>query len=339
MRVTIKDIARECGVSVSTVSLALSNKPSRVAKATKNRVIKTAERLNYQPNRAAVSLVTNHSKLIGLVISDLRNAHVASFFMAIDLVVQRKGYALLCHILNDDSLEPSHIVDEFMAANVEGIILGQPYVQDSDSKYASLKDYLNKVNIPIVTRDIFGLERNGADVCTNYFKGGYMATKHLIEYGHSKIGCLCGDRRFKVTKERLEGYKYALEEARIKYDENMIFYGDYTMASGSASLPYFLKQKASAIFSFNDEMAFGIFKKARQEGVVIPRDLSLIGFDNIPYSDIVDVPLTTIHVPIDEIGKRVAQEIMYFIENDKDDKRRQIMYEPELILRESTIPI
>lgn len=337
MKVTIKDIANECGVSVSAVSMALSDKPSRISPETKNKVREIAQKYNYHPNAAAVSLAKKQSKLIGLIINDLRNTHIASLFMAIDKEVQKKGYSLICHVLLEDEVYNSswQLLGKLMAENISALIWAKPYVNREDEMDIFLSSISN-MDIPVATMDDFGFTCPGVNVCFDYYLGAHMATQHLLEYGHTRIGCLAGVRNFKVTQERLEGYKKALQEAGIPYDENLVYYGDYTMKSGYDSVPYLMGQKVTAVFAFNDEMAFGVYRGARQYGVKIPEELSVIGCDNVPFADVVEIPLTTVQVPAEEMGRRLGEEVVSILEGNTSPQRQQIVYKPKLFLRGST---
>lgn len=335
MKITIKDIAKECGVSIATVSLALSDKPNRVSQETKTRIIEVVKRLKYTPNRAAVSLVTNRSKLIGVIISDLRNTHISSQFMAIDEELQNHGYTILCHILNENGSDMQKMVNDLVSTGVEGIIFAQPVILTPKKDDVSPGTFLDTAGVPVMCNDDFGLTCPGSDICFNFSKGGYLATKYLIECGHTRIGCLSGPADFHVTKSRLDGYKKALQEAGIPFEEDLIYQGDYSMSSGCKALSYLLGQNATAIFSFNDDMAFGLYQSARNYGVNIPSDISIMGCDNVPFSDVLEVPLSTINVPTEEMGRVLAKELINIIENGGPGERRTIMYEPALILRGS----
>lgn len=338
LRITIKDIASHCGVSSATVSLVLSDKPNRISEVTRRKILQAAEEMNYQPNRAAVSLATKRSRIIGLIINDLRNSHIASLFMAIDQVVQKNGYSLACHILNQDDVQRQsrQLASEIFSLNVEAIIWGRPYNDLENRDGFLLGDYLDRVGVPIATMDDYGLSCPGIDVIFDYFQGGYLATKHLIEYGHRRIGCVSGPPHFKVSRQRLEGYRKALLEHGIPYNESLIYFGDYDMESGSRSLSYLLGQKATAIFSFNDQMAFGIYQAARQYNLNIPGDISLIGFDNVPFGNVMEVPLTTIHVPVDAMGRTIGERIVEIVDGQDVNERLHVEYEPTLLVRGST---
>ncbi len=337
MKSTIKDIARECGLSVSTVSMALSDKPNRISAQTRERVRLTAERLHYQPNLAAVSLVNRKSKMVGIVVNDIRNTHISSLFMAINKELEEKGYSMICHVLDNEDLSSNlKLIKLISSENVSALIWAKSLEVDKPEENFNLKYDMEQLGIPIITMDEFKLECAGVDVCFDYNMGGYLATKHLITCGHERIGCLTGDSNFKVTQERLSGYRRALKEFGIEYSQELVYSGNYTMEVGYKSLSYFLGQNVTAIFSFNDEMAFGLYQAARIYGVHIPEELSIIGFDNVPFADVMEVPLSTVNVPIVEMGTYIGREMIALLENTEERPRGKKIYKPDLLLRGST---
>lgn len=338
MRATIKDVARESGVSVSAVSMALSDKPSRISKETRQKVKEVAERLHYQPNRAALSLVNRESRMIGIVMNDVRNTHIAAEFMAINRELSGKGYSLLSHILEERTRDSSlKLIRQIAAENVAALIWAKPLEVDNQEDLMSLRKNVEGLGIPVITMDDYGLECPGVDVCFDYRQGGFMATEHLLELGHRRIGCLAGDKTFYVTQERIEGYRQALESYGVAYDEKLVCYGDYTMGSGYEAFSYLMGQRVSAIFSSNDEMAFGIYRAARNYGIRIPRDISLVGFDNVPFADIMETPLTTVRVPSVEMGSFIGRTAIELLSKTCDEERKKIMYKPDLLRRGSAI--
>ena len=336
MQVTIKDIARECGVSVATVSMALSSKKTRISEKTKAKVVEVAKKYNYQPNNAAVSLVNKKSKLIGIVFNDLRNTHISSLFMEINNVIEKKGYALVCHIIEDDEIIDCDLIKNVGAGNISALIWAKSLQKYTENEKQKLNDAIVRLGVPVITMERYGFTCRGTDVVFDYRQGGDMATKHLIEYGHKRIGCVAGKKNFQVTRERLEGYKMALQEAGIPYDEELVVYGDYTMNSGYQALSYIMGKKVTAIFSMNDEMAFGVYRAARMYGVKIPEDVSIVGFDNVPFADVMQVPLTTVHIPVEEMGKYIGERTMELIEGAEEQGRNEREYKPQLLLRGST---
>lgn len=338
MKVTIKDIARECGISTAAVSMALSQKPNRISVKTREKVYETAQRLGYQPNQAAVSLATRRSRKIGLIINDLTNPHISALFMAIGRVVQERGYLLLCHVLADDvENDAVETVGRMVSNDVAGIIWCKPI---EERERPQLKAFMDQLEIPVITMDESRFSCAGTDIIYDYMQAAYLATQHLLELGHERIGCVSGTKDFKVTIDRLNGYRKALDEAGIPFDEELIYSGNYTLKSGRNSLSYLLGKKVTAIFSMNDEMAFGIYQSARTYGVKIPEQLSVIGCDNVPYGDSLEVPLSTLEVPAEEMGAVMARQMLELIEGtdtrESSRERRQVYYRPMLLVKGST---
>lgn len=340
MKTTIKDIARECGVSVSAVSLALSDKPNRISNATRQKVMEAAARLNYQPNPAALSLVNRRSKTIGIVLSDMRNTHISSLFMAINKKIEGKGYSMVCHILDDQAdNSDGEILDLIASENVAGLVWAKPMQWGREAEQENLWNRIDRLEVPVITMDPCHVSCSGLDVCFDYENGAYLATRHLLEYGHRRIGVLAGKKNYRVTHERIEGYRRALEEYGISWEETLVYYGDYTMESGYEAMPYLMGQNVTAIFSFNDEMAFGLYRAARIYGIRIPKDLSIIGFDNVPFDDVMEIPLSTVRVPIVEMGEFIGEKMLEFLENPGNTARSRVVYRPDLLLRASTARI
>ncbi|MCE5342317.1 MAG: LacI family transcriptional regulator [Eubacteriales bacterium] len=335
MNATIKDIALECCVSTATVSLALAGKKGRVSAETTTRILETAARLQYTPNRAAVSLATHHTKLVGVLMSDLRNTHIAQLFMAIEEVLQSHGYTLICHVLDDKTADIGRISSELNGSGVEGILYAHPIFLDPDESFYRIREFLNNAGVPIICNEDVGLTCAGMDVIFDFYQAGYLATRHLIECGHQVIGCVSGPANYRVSEQRLRGYRDALEEGSIAYDPKLVYYGDYSTAGAEPALSYLLGQKTTAIFSFNDEMAFALYRSAHQYGLSIPQDISVIGCDNVPFCNVLEVPLSTVHVPAEEMGREMAESLITAIEESHNKSRTQHIYAPALILRGS----
>ncbi len=338
MRATIKDVARESGVSVSAVSMALSDKPSRISKETRQKVKEAAERLHYQPNRAALSLVNRESRMIGIVMNDIRNTHIAAEFMAINRELSGKGYSLLSHIMEEQTRDSSlKLIRQIASESVAVLIWAKPLEIDNEEDLMSLRKNVEGLGIPVITMDDYGFQCPGVDVCFDYRQGGFLATEHLLELGHRRIGCLAGDRTYQVTQERIEGYRQALEKFEIPYDEKLVYYGDYTMSSGYEAFSYLMGQRVSAIFASNDEMAFGLYRAARNYGIHIPADISLVGFDNVPFADVMEAPLTTVRVPSVEMGSFIGRTAIELLSQAREEERKRVLYKPDLLRRGSAI--
>lgn len=336
-RTTIKDVAKASGCSIATVSLALSDKPSRVSNATRKKIRKIAKELNYSPNQIAVSLKTKKSKMIGIVMADMRNPHVASVFMIIDKELRKNGYSLICCTTSTNDYLDIQRLNDLIACGIEGIIFSNPSIYCLGERWNDVENAIASSGLPIVGRDNpdFCRKGIGSSVSVNYEEGAYLAIKHLLELGHTKIGCITGPMDMTVTQYRLDGYKRALRDHAMDFDAKLIYEGDYEIESGYAALPYLLGQNVTAVFSFNDNMAFGLFRSARSFGIKIPHDLSVVGFDDVSFDEVLEIPLTSVNIHAQEIGTSMAGEIIRLLQN-RDTDYKNIIYEPHLMVRGST---
>ena len=335
MKVTIKDIARECGVSVATVSLALSGKSNRISQATRQKVIAVAEKYKYTPNNAAVSLVKQKSRMITMVSNDLTNPHISAIVMAVSRVLEKNNCGMISRFLESEPGGDRDLIYRMSSENMGAVIWAKSLEIMDEQQTQQLDREITGLGVPVMTMDQYRLSCPGIDVCFDYREGGYLAARHLLELGHRRIGCVAGTRSFQVTQDRLDGYRQALAEFSVEYDPELIYYGNYTMNSGYEAFPYLMGQKVTAIFSMNDEMAFGLYRAARNYGVKIPQDISVIGFDNVPFADVMEVPLTTIRVPVEKMGQMLGEKAVEFIDTGKTE-REKIVYRPQLMLRAST---
>jgi LacI family transcriptional regulator len=337
MRVTIKDIAKTCGVSVTAVSMALSDKPNRLSETTKQKIRENAQKMHYQPNMAAVSLVNRKSNMVGIVVNDLRNTHISSLYMSIIREIEKNGYSMICHVYEDSQTNVDRLLDQLDSENVSAIIWAKPFETDHIEENRLLSAAFEQMGIPVMTMDPYSFNCPGTDVLFDYEEGGLIATRYLLSNGHRKIGCLTGNMNYMVTEQRLSGYKKALMEYGVEFDEALVYHGDYTMESGYKALSYLMGQEVTAIFSFNDEMSFGIYRAARNYGIAIPEELSVVGFDDVPFADVMEIPLSTVKVPINEMGTYIGIELNRLMQekNCVGEKRKIKMYKPAFLSRRS----
>lgn len=339
MKATINDIARESGFSIATVSLALSDKPNRISARTREYVREVAERLNYIPSQAAVSLATNRSKLIGFIADDFRNSFIAANYMTVQQALQETGYFLLALTPVGNKYDTAGCIRSLLSCGIEGLIYTQSEQIGKERENEEIYKMLKASGIPVLSCDHNGFETLGAGVNCDYKKGGYIATKYFLELGYRDIACVTGTDSLRVTQDRIDGYKEALAEFDVPYCPDLLFHGDYTMESGEQALPYLLGKGIRAVFAFNDQIAFGLYRAARKYSIKIPQDLSIIGFDNIPYGDVLDTPLTSVGFDYKSIGKEVSKRIVSLIEDLENEHKANpeiYTYEPHLYVRAST---
>lgn len=334
MRTTIKDIASYTGLSVTTVSLVLNHKADKIPQRTKDRVIKAVEELNYRPNQLAVGLVKKRTETIGLIISDVSNVFFANLAKGVEDECRRKGWNLVLCNTNDKHERDLSYIRVLADKGVDGILFCMSL--DSNKKKARESIHLlEKLNIPFVMIDRFLEEANCISVVVDHKQGGYMAAKRLLELGHKRIGCVTGPLNLEDSKDRLVGYQKALKEYHIEYDKGLIFEGHYDRESGEKAVDYFSDKKLTAVFAFNDMSAYGVYKALRRSKTKIPEEMSLIGYDNIFFSEMLDVPLTTINQPTYEMGVEAVHQLITEIDSGVNTKKC-ITFQPALIEREST---
>lgn len=314
MRVTIKDVARQAGVSTSTVSLVLNNKPVSISQQTRSAVLAAARELDYRPNQLAVSLVTQKSKTLGLIIADNSNLFFAQLSKHIETAANAAGYTLIYGNSNDSVRADLHYLHIFGDRGVDGIIIS-PSAFGTPDEYWSCLSFIYSLKLPVVFVDRSMEESNLPSVLPDNFTGGYIATRHLLDQGHRVIGCCTGPSNLNSSVQRLNGYRKALDEYDVPFNPALIYQGDFTTESGQKALPYLLGQNVTAVFAFNDMMAFGIYKEMHSYNLSIPGDLSIVGFDDIFFAELIQPPLTTVAQPIAEIASAVVEKLVNQIEN------------------------
>lgn len=335
MKATIKSIAKACNMSITSVSLVLNGKPNRISEASRALIQETAEKMNYRPNQLAVGLVKGRTRTIGLILSDISNIFLSEIAKTIEQEVKKFDYTVIFGSTGDSGSRALAYIREFVSKNVDGILYLHPSCTTQEEERA-LCETIAKAEIPFVMLDNDLAEMEGVQRCVlDNEKGGYMATEHLLKLGHTRIGSLLGPTGQCSVRNRLAGYKRALQDWNIPYDEGLIYKGDFTLESGLQAMPYFLDKGVTAIFSYNDMMAYGLYLYARQQGIRIGKDVSVIGFDDIFVDDLLEVPLTTIRQPRTVIAKKAVRMLLAMIE-DEAGALAPVVYQPELVLRQST---
>lgn len=330
---TMKEIAKKANVSVSTVSLVLNNKQSRISKIKKEEIKQIAKEMNYTPNIAAVSLSKNISFNVGLIVPDITNPFFATLTKLIDQKLRIRGYSTLLVDSNNSFEIEKSTINNMVARGVDGIIL-VPSNEFFSISIQKQKNLVKNCKKPLILLNAY------TDLPVSYVNfdnvtGAYLATQELINYGHQNIAFIKGKKNFVNAKERLQGYKSALKDNQIKINSNIIFEGDYTLQAGYKLAPSIIKIKnITGIVSSNDLMLFGIIKWAKSHHLDIFNRLSMVGFDNDPYSEIIEVPLTTIDQnPLGMVNNTIKLLMTMII--DKKSFISHSIIKPQLIKRQS----
>ena len=327
---TIKDIARKAGVAPSVVSRALNNKYG-VKDSTKNLILKLAEEMNYFPNTAARSLVTRKTETIGIMMADISEPYYSQLIKGMEYVANQRGYTLLFSN-SYESVEHSRVLQKMInAQRVDGVIIVGSNIQEKNFSLDLLEH-----KIPFVL-----VERNFSDprvncIWVDNIAGAYQATKYLVEKGHHKIAHITGNLYYQVALDRLDGYKKALQEAKIDYSEELVISGSFVWQSGYEKMKDILRlhPQCTAVFVANDVMAYGALQAIAEAGLAVPDDFGIIGFDDLEFSCLTNPPLTTIHQPRYQMGQK-AMELLTNILRGKAENGVKISLNPELIIRGS----
>lgn len=326
--VTIIDVAKESGVSYSTVSRVLSGYEF-VKDETRERVLDAAHRLGYVVNIGARSLAGGKSQIIGLLVPGLDNGYVGEIARGIDEELARANYDLMLYTTHRQRGKESTYVRSITNGLTDGLLLVVPLVTDDLFT-------LQEQRFPYVLIDQ-GDPTNQSDIvgATNW-QGAFDATNYLIDLGHRRIGLITGLMQISSAVERLEGYKSALTARGIAFDPKLVAQGDFWQPQGyDAAIELLnLPNPPTAIFASNDLSAFGAMEAARERGLHIPEDISIVGFDDIPQASLIHPKLTTVRQPLDQMGLTAVRMLLERIENPSLPPRK-VTLETQLIVRDS----
>lgn len=328
---TIRDVARLADVSVATVSRVL-NDSGPVSEETRERIERVATRLRYAPNGAARSLITRRTHTIGVLLPDLYGEFFSEVIRGIDQVAQRNGY----HMLVSSSHSEQQALEAALGAmrgRVDGLIVMSPDL-DQRTLRSSLAACPAVVLLNCAARaaefDAIKIDNVG---------GASAMTKHLLALGHRRIAFIAGAAGNVDAEERRRGYRLALKAAKVERHPLMEIDGDFTESGGYgagralAGLPAALRP--TAIFAANDSMAIGALSALREMGVAVPTEIAVAGFDDIPIAQYTSPPLTSVHVPIIELGERATTRLVTQLTSDRARRRQSETLKTELVVRQS----
>ncbi|MGX8795112.1 LacI family DNA-binding transcriptional regulator [Fusibacter sp. JL298sf-3] len=335
MRTTIKDIAEFTGLSTTTISLVLNGKGDKIPDKTKKLIFQAAEELAYTPNQVAVGLVKKQTKTLGLIISDVRNVFFANLAKGVEDECRRNGWTLILCNTSDSHERDLAYIQMLADKGVDGILYAMS-VDSNREKTLESMEKLRRVKMPYIMVDRIFEEGCCHYISTDHESGGYLATAHLLDLGHRAIACVTGPKHLDDSNLRLAGYKKALAAYGVPYDETLVVEGHYTLAGGKAAVEQLLKTMCTAIFAFNDLSAYGVYHALKAKGYAIPSDYALVGYDDIFFSDLLDVPLTTVHQPIYEIGVDATKTLIEEIVPKKNADYFNKKVAPTLVVRQST---
>ncbi len=326
---TIYEVSKLAGVSLATVSRVI-NKNSRVSDKTRQKVENAMTELGYRPNSIAQSLASNRSNSVGILVSELHGPFFGQMMAGIEAELRAAGKHVIITTGHSEEDKEKEGIEFLISRNCDAIILHVEAVSD---------DYLTnlcegKTPVYLMSRLVEGLDDNCISLDNEL--GGFLATQAVIEQGHSDIAYIAGPQFKADSKDRLAGHLRALAEHNIPFNENLYFEGDFKETGGSDGLKHFIgnKKPFSALVCANDEMASGSITYAREQGLSLPKELSIIGFDNIIFAKHTYPKLTTIDNPVNLMGHMAAKLVL---KNVYERKNISIThsFEPTLITRDS----
>ena len=325
---TLEELSQKLNVSTSTISRALS-RPDLVSRLTRERVLSAVKEYNYRPNRIARSLRKRRTQLVGIIVSDIQNPFYAAVVRAVEGVLTHNGYTLLIFNANESpetEIQALHLLGEMQVAGI---------IHASTGANVEMLKELCAQDVPIIDIDrVSGLDE--ADlVMVNNQLGAQMAAHHLLGLGHDRLAVISGPLHLTPGLERLEGFRHALAEDNIPLPEDYIELGDFREHSGYAAAQRLLalSEPPTALFVANNEMMAGALAAVRERNVAIPRELSLISFDDVRWAKYVEPPLTVIAQPTREIGLQAA-ELLFERFSGRTQQVQRIL-DPALVIRGS----
>jgi len=325
-KITIRDIAREAGVSPSTVSRVINNS-APVSKELKERVLSTIKKLGYNPNPIAQSLRKGFTNTIGFIIPDITNPFFSLIVKGAEEYLKRKKMFLIVCNSNHSVKEEERLLQTLMERKTDGLLF-----IGAGNRNKIISTSLDKMKIVFVDRVY---EKCKAPyVVSNNYKGMKNLIDYLVDTGHKSFVFLNGEKNTYSAKERLRGFLDALKEHKI--EEYEVVFGQFTYESGFA-LAKGLKKIPDAIVCGNDLMAYGAIDALEERGYKVPDDVSVTGFDDLPFSKHYKPSLTTVRQPFYEMGYEAAK-ILYRLINSKPNIETNVVLETKLVIRETTKP-
>ena len=333
-RVTREDVALRAGVSTATVSYVINNGPRPVAASTRQRVLSTIAELGYYPNELARSLRVKQSLTVGLVIPDLMNPFYTGLAHSLEDICFGRGYVLILCSTNREADKERRFAELLRAKQVDGVVFLP------DSKSMDAVTILRQAHVPVVIleHDIAGL----ACIAIDDFRGGYLATQHLIDLGHRRIGFIQQEPNYTTSRRRLDGYHAALRENNIEINPALVVACHSGHSGGASALTTLLARNPdmTAVFAHNDVIAMGVIHAIGQAGLSVPGDISVVGNDDIASAAYYAPPLTTISYPKEAMATAAARQLFATIDTREEPGAPITELLPvRLIARQSTAPV
>ena len=328
---SIRQVARQAGVSIATVSRALTT-PDKVSEKTLKKVLAQVERSRYKPNLLARNFRSKRAYAIVVLVPNIANPFFAEIIRGIEQVAQQHGYAVLLGDTEGREDREAYYVGLVETRQADGLIQLHP-------RLPKVAQGVGGLEIPLVNACEYIEDAPCPRVGIDNVAAAREMTSYLIGLGHRRIGAILGPNTSPLTTDRLRGYKLALKAAKLTADDTLIAQGDFTMSSGRAAIAelFKVKEPPTAVFCFNDEMALGAIRWLKSTGRSVPQDVSVVGFDDIEFASFCDPPLTTIEQPTREIGNKAMSVLFEMLSGGKPEPALHAL-PTKLIVRDSAAP-
>jgi len=329
------DLARELGVSMTTISRALSDHHS-IGPATKQAVLKLAKKLNYQPNRLAAALRKGKSKLVGVIVPYIEGRFFASVVHGIETAASKAGYSVIICQSNEDVVQERKNLETLLSAQVAGILVS---VSRTTLDFRHF-DKARKYGVPLVFFDRIPEGDDVNAVVLNDQAGGFQATRHLLEQGCRRIAHLAGAQHLNIYKNRRQGYLDALQSYGLVPDDALIIECDMTTEGGHESMAQLLAlpNPPDAVFSAGDSAILGALQLLKSRGLRVPQDVALAGYSNEALTLVAEPNLTSVDQRCEEMGQAAFRLFTDLVEaNGNTFSQRQVMLQPQLFVRDSSL--
>lgn len=332
-KITIYDIAKKLDITAATVSRALNNNP-KISPATRQLVLDTAAKMNYKQNKLAQALRSGKSNNVGVIVPRIDSNFFASVIRGIEEELHPEGYhVIICQTHEDEKREIDNI-NTLLNAQVDGILMSISNATKENEEV--IKRVINK-NVPLIFFDRKMNMDGVSSVTIDDFKGGYTATEHLINKGCSKIAHLAGDQSLEIYENRFKGYKQALIDNGIPFNEEYVLRTKSNVDAGinAAKTLLQLKTPPDAIFSSSDFAGLGAIQEVKEQGYDIPKDFCVVGFGNEPFTKFMELSISSVDQSPMEMGK-VAAKVFLEQNNNNIKLEKKVILTPELITRKSS---